>query len=57
MNYEHPAEANYLWILEHQILPNVYGLKYVALLKAIDVLKRLQVTGTGSPSGPQESLE
>jgi hypothetical protein len=33
------AEENYLWILEHQILPNEYGLKRVALLRAIEVLK------------------
>jgi hypothetical protein len=25
--------------MEHQILPNLYGLKYVALSKAIEVLK------------------
>lgn len=44
---EHPAEENYIWVLEHQILPNVYGLKAVALRKAIAVLKSLPV-----PAGP-----
>lgn len=38
------AEANYLWILEYQILPNQYGLKRVALLKAIEVLKSASTT-------------
>lgn len=50
---EHPAAVNYLWVLEQQILPNQYGLKRVALIRAIEVLKSLpsppsstQKTGT-----------
>jgi hypothetical protein len=31
------AEAT--WILEHQIGPNVYGLKWVAVLRLVDHLK------------------
>jgi hypothetical protein len=50
--HEPLAERNYLWILEHQILPNLHGLKYVALLKAIEVLK-----GDARRVAPPEPLE
>lgn len=35
---ERPGPGD-LWILEHQILPNVYGLKYAALRRVVDKLK------------------
>lgn len=46
-----------LWVLEHQILPNVYGLKQCALARIIELLKSAQwsvvaTVGTSGPSSP-----
>jgi hypothetical protein len=49
--------ARDLWILERQILPNQYGLKYAALSRVLDALKGESMANASAAAAAKALLE